>query len=331
MRTNYFFRLLSIVLLVPFLGLSQVDVTFKLDMSGQSASTDGVHIAGSVNGWCTDCTTLTQEGTTDIYSVTVQLTQGWYQYKFLNGNVWGTEEASGYPCAPSNGNRYIYINDSGMPVSLETVPFNGCNPAGTGFEVTFNVDMSNETGVPSEGVHMAGWHTDWAPDILAFPDVNGDIHSATLRLPTPSDYPIEFQYKYLNGSGWGNEEVPGPEDSCATVTGTDRFVTVNNSGVNVYDVFNGCTYNLSTQSFDPSDVAFVYEKNNRNLNIVFQNSASELGQIQVFDMNGRIVRSIDDSNELNNPSINFQDMNNGIYIVRVVVGNKPIVKKVSIY
>lgn len=331
MKTNYIFKLLVALLLVPLSSIAQVDVTIKVDMSGQTVSADGVHVAGTINGWCTDCTPLTQEGTTGIYSATIQLNQGWHQYKFLNGNAWGNEEQAGYPCAPSNGNRFLYINNSGMAVTLESVPFDGCNSSGTGFEVTFNVDMSSEGTIAAGDVHMAGWHTDWGPDILALPDVDGDIHSATLRFPTPSDYPIEFQYKYLSAPGWGNEETPGPEDTCTTVTGTDRFVTVTNSGENVYDIFNGCTYNLSTQSFDPSDVVFVYEKNNRKMNIVLQNSVSELSQIQVFDMNGRIVKSMDDSNDLNNPSINFQDINNGIYIVRVQVGNIPVVKKVSVY
>ena len=86
----------------------------------------------------------------------------------------------------------MYINDSGAPVTLEAVPFNGCNPAGTGLEVTFNVDMSSEGDIAAGNVYMAGFHTDWGPDILSLPNKDGDIHSGTLRLPTPSDYTLNF-------------------------------------------------------------------------------------------------------------------------------------------
>ena len=329
MKTNYFFKLMLTLLLVPLLGISQVDVTIKVDMTGQTVGPDGVHVAGNLNGWCTDCTPLTQEGSTDIYSGTVQLNQGWYQYKFLNGNAWGTEESAGYPCAPSNGNRFVYINDSGNPVTLEVVPFQGCNPAGTGFEVTFNVDMSSEGSIPAGNVHMAGWHTDWGPDILAFPDVDGNIHSATLRLPTPSDYPIEFEYKYLSAPGWGNEETPDP--NCDIVTSTNRIVIVNNSGDNLYDVFNGCTYNLSIENFNQNDVVFVYDKNNRSVELIFDNATPEILNVEVYDMNGRTVKRINNADNSKNERINFQGLSNGTYIIRVVTNNSSLAKKVLIY
>lgn len=245
MKTNYFIFSAIMLLLVSLEGFAQVDVTLRVDMSGETISPDGVHVAGTINGWTPDGTPLTQEGETDIYSVTVQLTEGWHRYKFLNGNDWGTEESAGYPCAASNGDRFLYINDSGEAVTLEAVPFNGCNPDGTGFSVTFNVDMSSEASVSNDGIHMAGWHTDWNPGVLSLPDVDGDIHSGTLRLPTPSDYSIEFEYKFLNGNDWGTDETPGPAEECSTVTeDNNRLVIVNNSGENLYDVFNGCNCRL---------------------------------------------------------------------------------------
>lgn len=331
MKANYFFKLMLTLLLVPMAGISQVDVTIKVDMTGLSVSPDGVHVAGNLNGWCTDCTPLTQEGSTDIYSATIQLDQGWYQYKFLNGNAWGNEEQAGYPCAPSNGNRFLYINDSGIAVTLESVPFNGCNPAGTGFEVTFNVDMSSEGSIPGGDVHMAGWHTDWGSDILALPVVNGDIHSATLRLPTPADYPIEFQYKYLSAPGWGNEEIPGPEDSCSSVTGTDRFATVTNSGDNLYDVFNGCTYSLSVENFNQNDVDFVYDKYNRSVGLIFDNSTPDILYVEVYDMNGRTVKILNNADKNINSGINFQGVSNGTYIIRIAGKASSFTKKVLIY
>ena len=327
MKPNYF---LIILILVSSLGYSQVDITFKVDMSGSTVSSDGVHVAGSINGWTPDATTLTQEGSTDIYSVTVQLDQGWHYYKFLNGNTWGTEESASYPCAPSNGNRFLYINDSGVPVTLEAVPFNGCNPSGTGLEVTFNVDMSSEGDIAAGSVYMAGFHTDWAPDVLSLPNKDGDIHSGTLRLPTPSDYSVEFQYKYLSAPGWGNEETPAPEDTCNSVTGTDRLVTIDNTGQNVNDVFNGCTFNLSTSNFEADEFKYVYDKYSRKVEILME-SPQNISKIQVLNINGQVVDSYNNLGSIDRKIINFNAMANGIYFIRTKSANSVNSKKVIVH
>lgn len=331
MKKNYFIGLLTLAMLLSFQGFSQVDVTIRVDMSAETVSADGVYVAGTINGWSPDATMLVEEGSTGIYAVTVQLNEGWHYYKFLNGNVWGTDESASYPCAPTNGNRYLYINNSGMAVTLEPVLFNGCNASGTGFEVTFNVDMASAGSIATGNVHMAGWHTDWNPENLSFPNATGDIHSGTLRLPTPADYPITFEYKYLSAAGWGNDETPGPEVTCATVTGNNRLITVNNSGANVYDVFNACNYVLSTEDFTANSLTIVYNKSERMVNFFSEGFNNDISQVQVFDITGKSIKTIEDVASLNEVSIDFQSQTNGLYFVRIESGGKQLVKKVMVY
>jgi hypothetical protein len=220
MKKIYTFIPLIAIFFFSNYTFSQVNVTLRLDMTGQTISTNGVHVVGSINNWNTSSLPLTQEGTTNIYSTTIQLNTGWHEYKFLNGNDWGTEESAGFPCAASNGNRFLYINDSGNNVVLEPVPFNGCNAEGTGFSFTLNVDLENEVA-SSSGVKVAGWFNGWNGDNFTLPKVVNNIHSGTLRLPTPSDYPIIFEYKYVNGSSWET-----PDNNCNTVVNTNRFQTL---------------------------------------------------------------------------------------------------------
>lgn len=90
------------------LGLSfmtnAVQVTFQVDMSGQTVSPNGVHLAGSfsdVNGdgvidndlpnWNPGGIALA-DGGNGIWSVTVDLVAGLYEYKFVNGNDWSNPE-----------------------------------------------------------------------------------------------------------------------------------------------------------------------------------------------------------------------------------------------
>lgn len=331
MKKNYFIGLMMLTMLVSFQTTAQVDVTIRVDMSAETVSADGVHVAGTFNGFTPDATMLTEEGSTGVYAVTVQLTEGWHRYKFLNGNSWGTDETAGYPCAPSNGDRFLYINNSGLAVTLVPVPFNSCNPSGTGFEVTFNVNMASEGTIAAENVHMAGWLTDWNSEVLSFPNTNGDIHSATLRLPTPADYPITFEYKYLSAAGWGNDETPGPEETCSTVSGGNRLVTLDNSGENVYDVFNACTYALSTEVFTSNTLTMVYSKNERLVNVLNNGFSLEGLQIAVFDVSGKTVKTLNNLTNRDDISLDFSYHSNGIYFVRLEQNGKQLVKKVIVY
>lgn len=310
MKKNYIFAVLIVAILFTTHSFSQVNVTLKVDMSSETVSADGVHIAGSLNGWDSSGTMLTQEGTSDIYTVTLQLNTGWYEYKFLNGNAWGTEENAGYPCAPSNGNRFVYINDSGNDVILEVVPFSDCNADGTGFSFTLNVDMSSET-VSADGVKIAGWLNGWNGDNLVAPDVSGNIYSATLRLPTPADYPIVLEYKYLNGGNWES-----PDAGCDSVTNDNRVVTIAKSGDNIYDVFNGCTYTLSLNDNLLNDIQTFYKKN-EGLVINSQKNHSNLN-VELFNLLGGKIFSKTLSN-LNKSArtIKLNNINIGVYIIRI--------------
>lgn len=315
MRKNHIISTVIIALLVSFQVFSQVDVIFKVTMSTETVSADGIHIVGSVNGWDTSINQLTQEGTTDIYSTTIQLNTGWYEYKFLNGNAWGTEETAIEPCALLNGNRFLYINDSGVNVTLEAVPFNGCNAESTGLSVIFNVDMSSELTVSENGVHIVGSLNGWSTDNLEVANNSGDIHSTTLRLPTPADYPIIFEYKYLNGNAWGTEETPDSE--CTTVVETNRLITVPNSGTIVNDIFNGCV-TLGIADFNGLETLQVFYTKDRGLVIDSSNSFSKTLDIQVFDFSGKSVFQEKLSNLNGEPvEIKLKSLNTGLYIARI--------------
>ncbi|WP_406682848.1 T9SS type A sorting domain-containing protein [Seonamhaeicola sp. MEBiC1930] len=328
MKTKLFFIVITFIMLVSFQVFSQVNVKIQVDMSSETVSADGVHVAGSLNGWSPSDTLLTQEGSSGIYSVVLALNPGWYEYKFLNGNAWGTEEAPSGACALWDNNRLLYINDSGVDVDLELVPFNGCNADGTGFTLTYNVDMSSET-VSANGVHLAGSITGWQPNKFQLTDVSGNIYSRTLRLPTPSDYAISLHYKYLNGDAWGTDETPGPEATCATVTGTDRILTVSTSGEQLLDVFNGCNYTLNIKDEVFNETSVIYNKPLAQL-IISQNNGMPNAKVKIFDISGKLIKS---KSAIGDGSSTLIDVNglSGLYFVKIENNNLHSVKKVLIY
>ncbi|MDV7188464.1 T9SS type A sorting domain-containing protein [Lutibacter sp. TH_r2] len=314
MKQNYVLSFLLVSLFMTLQVYSQVNVTFKVDMSSETVSADGVHIVGTVNGWNTSSTQLTQEGATGIYSVTVLLDTGWHRFKYLNGSSWGTEEQANYPCATSSGDRFLYINNSGLDVDLELVPFNGCNSEGTGFSIMFNVDMTSESTISGDGVHITGWFNDWNTSNLSLPDVNGAIHSATLRFPTPENYPIDFEYKYLNGNTWGTDETLN--DSCSSVTGSNRLVTVSTSGESLYDVFNGCNYSLSVDenNFMKYSIVYIKEIGLKIKDIKYSNTGKL--NVDIYNISGRLINSKTYAN-INEEIISMGAFKTGVYIARI--------------
>ena len=113
---------------------AQVNLTLNVDMTYQSVSESGVHVAGSFQGWNPSSTQLTDDDGDNIYSVTISVdANSSHEYKFLNGNYWGSDEQVWGDCGAGNGNRSITLGDSDL--SETAYYFGSCDfaiPAVTG-------------------------------------------------------------------------------------------------------------------------------------------------------------------------------------------------------
>lgn len=201
------------LLLVGGAMWAQRNVTFQVDMTGQTVDPNGVHIAGNFQdtagfpgNWDPAATSLSQVGMTNVYEVTVSIPDGAYEFKFINGNAWGNDESvpaesqvslgKGYD--NGNGNRYAIISGD---TTLPAVEYAGNAPAGQE-NVTLLVDMSQQTAV-SDTVSVAGAFQGWAPGESIMTDYLGDsLYRYVAYLPSGDT----TQFKYVNGSAWGNDE-----------------------------------------------------------------------------------------------------------------------------
>ena len=112
-------------LLLGLKSFSQIDVTFKVDMQYQIVSANGIYIAGSMQGWDPTSTSLTDNNGDNIWEVTLTLDENTeYQYKFINGNSWGSDETVVGDCSAGNGNRQLSTTNENM--SLLAYVFNSC-------------------------------------------------------------------------------------------------------------------------------------------------------------------------------------------------------------
>lgn len=192
-----------------------VPVTFHVDMSNETVAAEGVHVAGNFQGWDPAITMLADDDMDGIYSVTVEVsdTLETINYKFLNGNAWGVDEACPEPCAfPGSSDRYADIDGA---TDLPVVCFGACAACGI-TTVMFKIDMSQEEAINPVGVHMNGNFNGWdGSNFLMMEDADGDmVYTYTAQIDGAALSPVDtVEFKFVNGNAWGFDE--NPDGECA--------------------------------------------------------------------------------------------------------------------
>ena len=234
-----------------------VAVTFQVDMSNEIVSPNGVHLAGnfqSVAGlgddWNPGSTLLNDEDGDEVYSLTVEVPPNTYEYKFINGNAWGTDENPPSDCSvgPTN-NREVTIG--GADMVLPVVPFNGCIG-----NIKFSVNMVGQTISPN-GIHLmgnfqeaAGFAQNWDATSILLEDINGDnTYEINLNLPSG-----EYEYLFVNGNEPAAAEVLSLDCSKVGSNGTHNRSIVVTPGTPdppayCFNTCDECDPNLNT-NFD---------------------------------------------------------------------------------
>lgn len=267
-----------------------VQVTFQVGMTGTTVSPNGVHLTGEFQGWNPGSTPLANIGN-GLWSVTVEITPGTYQYKFVNGNDWGFDEVVPASCGVDNGfggyNRTVNLL-GGSDILLSPVCFGGCiacEPEAPQYQtVTFRVNMSETTESPN-GVHIAGNFQGWNP--LGTPMTNeGDgIWSFSSEFLEGT----QLSYKFINGNAWPQQEnVPS---SCGVgdgFGGFNRTYTVGSSGEMLPIVCFGSCSNCSTSA---STVMVLFQVDLSNTTVSPQ-GVHVAGSFQGWNPNGTVMTNL---------------------------------------
>ena len=149
-------------------GPQQSNVTFSVNMSnypGGLGADDTVYLNGSFAGWCGDCLPMSDDDGDGIWTITIPLDDGDYEYKFtVNG--WSNQEqwpGDGTPVCAENADDGTYENRAftvaGADMTLETVYWNLCigEEPGATYTVTFQVNTSAIVGgVGANGIYAGG-------------------------------------------------------------------------------------------------------------------------------------------------------------------------------
>ena len=318
---NKFLLFLSVVIAT---SLSAKKVKFAVDMTGQTISAFGVHVAGDFQvlagypmDWDYAGTLLSQEGSTDIYSIVVDIPAfRKYEFKFINGDQGYESEyvpdevRVGYNF---NDNRWMYVDSlSNDTTFIGAVQFGLSSPANK-FAIRYKVDMSS-VSITANGVHTS-------TNYNSFSTVKNAMTTFTDN-PMPNVYEVinyvsagSYDFNFINGNTIAGKE-PSVPANCSN-TGI-RYVTVSKDTVFPEVCFNYCV-NCSSVGIQENKLNVnsfsIYPNPAKNvLNIV--STKEEISEIAIYNITGQKVLSIE--NILSQSySINNINLPKGMYMVKV--------------
>lgn len=298
-------------------------VKFAVDMTDHIVSPNGVHVmgdfqvlAGYANDWAPDETELTQEGSTNIYSIVVDIpARAKYEYRFVNGDLGYEAEFVPNKSHLKDGvfdNRWIYLDSLDNNVyDIGAIKFGTNAPAGK-LMLRFKVDMRKQMPInlndPANRPHVEGSFQNWSTTATALfaPDDTVYEYIAFVTAGT-------YDFKYINGNTGAKEEtVP---NACA-VSG-NRRVTISTDTVLDIVCFNQCTACDKVNGIGEQSLV-------KKIN-VFPNPSSDYTTLRfddgdvnhtvmVRDITGKTVRNYDNYNK---PEliIEREQLNAGIYFI----------------
>lgn len=302
------------------------EVTLRVNMSLEdNVNPDAVSVAGSFQGWAPGATLLTHVGD-NIYEVVLNLEQGSYEYKFINGTSWGTDEQVPGECNV-NGNRGLEVGED--PVVIE-VCFNQCTTECVAdpdpSDITFRVNMENET-VSEDGVWVMGNFTSpqWQSGAIQMFDTNGDgIYEITVENVSG---PAEVAYKFANGDPNSNEEdgnfIAGGCGISNGLGGYNRVLTRTDEDV-ILDVvcYNACVNcnEVGLEEKIADEVKIYPNPTNGSTFVKIDNFGQNKLTVSIIDITGKIVRE----NIILNGTIteiNTRNLNAGLYFLNILNEN----------
>lgn len=230
------------------------NVTFHVNMSEVTAPFTTPEVNGTFNGWCGGCAPMTDEDGDGVWSITIELQEGNYEYKFA-ADGWAIQEelTPGSSCTVTNNgftNRSLQVAGA---QELSTVCWAICADCGIvaeTFDITFRVDM-NEVTAAFTTPEVNGTFNNWCGGCAPMSDADGDgVWELTIALQAGN-----YEFKYA-ADGWAIQEELAPGSTCTITVGpfTNRVLSVSEDMVMDVVCWGSCAACSEVQT--PYDVTF---------------------------------------------------------------------------
>lgn len=292
MKKLFLFALLTFTLNIAFAK----KVKFAVDMTGYAIDFEGIHIAsdfqkiaGLGNDWETHSAKLKQEGTSEIYSLVVDIPAfKKYEFKYINGKE--GYQAEFVPLESRalynfSDNRWLYIDSLRNDTTfVGAVKFEGNAPEGKKL-VRFGVQLAQKMILDKKGIHLAGDFQGWNTSEIFMYSFDGIVHEYIAYF----DNKVKaVSYKFINGNDSTKYEA---------VTGVctkegDRYININQDTVLTHVCYTECIACPPIIATNDArllrDIKVFPNPFGESLNIQFHND-SKFHNIELMDALGKTL------------------------------------------
>ncbi|MEX1189530.1 MAG: T9SS type A sorting domain-containing protein, partial [Bacteroidia bacterium] len=240
-------------------GGGTFDITFQVNMNSVTEPFTTPEVNGTFNGFCGGCAPMSDIDLDGIWTLTIPLEAGTYEYKYA-ADTWNIQEtlADGLPCTSTiDGfvNRTITVSED---VVLDAVCWGTCDICNEGvevFDVTFQVDMNDVTDAFTTP-ELNGTFNGFCGSCAPMSDANSDgVWEITIPLAAGM-YEYKFSYDTFAG-----QETLVPGTSCTMTTGqfTNRVLDLSSDSTLAVVCWGSC---VSCEAVVPQqDVTFQVDMN----------------------------------------------------------------------
>jgi hypothetical protein len=194
-----------------------------------------------------------------VFEVILYVPTGSYEFKYVNGNAWGSDESVPTTCAPSN-NRTINVSGN---IAVPKVCYSSCDACITRpipqYNVTVSVDMSTNCNIDSVEVigELVGG---WGSGIKINPVSSGSkVYSYSFKADSSSGRQYKFRY-FSEGKKdikWENVATPS----------TNRVLDLKSDTVLPTTCFS--SFAPCTPSPAPSNITFKVDLSDETPQVVY--------------------------------------------------------------
>ena len=281
-----------------------VSVLFKVDMTNEAISPNGVHIAGEFQNWDPAASQMSDDDGDGIFELDFEINVGTYEFKYINGNDWDgmANDNESIPSSCNvNGNREIVVSSDTIIQYCYNQCYDICLDYPDPAEIIFTVDMSNEE-IEGSGVWILGNFTDpqWQNgrvQMFELDDYPG-VYSTSILI----DGPEEIAYKFSNGEPLigspfqDGESFDFAADSCGNpngIGGWNRSFTRSgfneSAGIFCYNSCENCNdlnidFGIGVGEYNESFELNLYP--NPAMDFVYFNDSVEY---RIFSPSGKLV------------------------------------------
>jgi len=266
----------------------KVAIRFAVDMQKEaSVSSNGVHLAGSLQGWDPGKTQMANlYNTNKIYEYIAILDTGSYEYKFVNGNGWNSPNSpENIPSGCSvNGNRGIHATAS---ANVGKVCFASCTACPAAplprYYASFIVDMANsDCDGGFDSVTVAGGRTEltnWGEGVKLTKLPSTTFYAKVIQVDSGE---MQFKFRFHKN---GNTNWEGGDNRVWVISADDTM------DINCFGTRSACVAKPA-----PSNVTFEVDLSNETPDAqgriyvigTFQTPNWQAGALRMAPVSGRL-------------------------------------------